>query len=118
MAEHSVESFVVPLIRALVTHSPLILVELCGLILAVLHWRRSTGAARFALPGFALLLFSSAVVGSCWAILPQWLVNQGWEGNRLETLFTIIGLSSNTVEAVGIACLMVALFYGRAAAPR
>ncbi len=62
--------FVVPVIRSLVTHSPLILVELFGVIFALMYWRRSSGAGRFALPGFVLLLFGS-VVGSCWAVRNQ-----------------------------------------------
>ena len=118
MAQSSMESMAVAVIRSLVTHSPLILVELLGLIFALTHWRRSTGAARFALPGFGLLLFGSVVVGSCWAILPQWLIDQGWQSHQLEAIFTIVGLSSRTVEAVGIACLAVALFYGRSATPQ
>lgn len=113
MAEHSFESSVIAIIRALVAHSPLILVEFIGLVFALIHWKRSSGYARLALPGFALLLFSSLIVGSCWAVLPQWLVNQGWDGNRLETLFTVIGFSTSTLEAVGIACLAAALYFGR-----
>ncbi|MBL9124021.1 MAG: hypothetical protein JNG90_10345 [Planctomycetaceae bacterium] len=118
MTEQTLVPQLLAILKSLLTQAPLILVALAGVLLALRRWPRSTAARRFALPGFGLLLVNAMFFSCVWAVLPQWLSEQGWSGRQLEAVFTLVAVSTNAIEAIGIACLVVALYLGAAVEPR
>lgn len=114
----SIETAIRSIILLLAPRSPIILIALAGVVLSLVNWRKLTSMGRLALPGCGLLLFNALVIGVCWALLPQWLADRGWDSGRMRATFTMLSLFSSMLEAMGIACLVAAIFYGRPGAVR
>jgi MFS family permease len=97
----------------LVLMSPGLVVDLVGVILALVWWRRHPRVSLLTLLAFGLLA-SLAVGGSfLFAWLPDHLEQRGWKFAEIGALYMVIALIRSTLSAVALALLLSAIFAGR-----
>ena len=96
----------------LLIRMPVLLAYLAGVVVAlILANRQRSSAAYLALVGFALLLFFG-LLASFGALLPLWIAPMGMTSTRLGVLVSLVSLVLNLGSAVGIVCLILALWRG------
>jgi hypothetical protein len=96
----------------LLVRMPLLLAYLAGVVVTlILANRQRTSAAYLALAGFALLLFFG-ILAAFGALLPLWIAPMGMTGARIGVLVSLAALVVNLGSAVGIVCLILALWRG------
>jgi hypothetical protein len=105
-------------LRTLAFISPNLVVELVGIILALVWWRRHPRVSRFVLLAYGLGI-SVAVGGSfLFAWLPHHL-DPGVEwSERTHDILTVINLIRNVFFAIGSAFLLTAVFIDRSSTNR
>jgi MFS family permease len=105
-------------VETLALMSPGFVVDLVGVILALVRWRRHPRVSLLTL--LAIGLFVSVAVGGSFlfAWLPDHLKQRGWKFEEIMVLYPVMALIRNALFAVGYALLLVAIFAGRSSKDR
>jgi hypothetical protein len=112
------ESWFWRFLKSLVEMSPWFLVELVGVILALVWWRRHPRVSFLTLLAIGLSV-SVAVGGSfLFAWLPDHLRQSGWRSEKTITLFPLLGLIRNTLGAIAFLLILSAIFADRSSKNR
>ena len=100
----------------LLTMSPILLVYLAGIVLALVNWQHHPSPARFVL--FASLLLLVVSVGQ--AFVFQYLVfervERGWTVAQSGVALAAMGTITSLLHAGGLCLLLAAAFVGRRSA--
>jgi hypothetical protein len=101
-------------LETLLILSPGLLVDLVGLVLALVWWRRHPGVSLLMLVAIGLWL-SLAIGGSfLFAWLPEHLREErGWSFAQISALLDAIAMIRNSIGAAAMILLLVAIFGGR-----
>ena len=103
------------LLTVLMTHSPLVVTYLVGGIIALGTWNRHRLASGLALVGCGVLLLHLMAMGTFAAVLPSILQDRGWTGAEMTKAFHAINLLRSVISALGMGCLLAAIFARRPA---
>ena len=102
-------------LTVLISHAPLVVAYLVGIILALGSWNRYRRVAVLALVGCGVLLVHLLAVGTFAAVLPSVLQDRGWTGAEMTKAFHAINLLRSVITTLGIGCLLAAIFARRPA---
>jgi hypothetical protein len=106
------DTWFIPFLSNLLVGVPLYLVQLVGVILAVIWWRRHPRVSLVLAVATAFLV--TIVMGFLYAWLPNHLRELGWEAVRLGTVFSVLNLVRSVAIAGVWVLLLCAVFSGRA----
>jgi hypothetical protein len=105
-------------VESLVLMSPVLVVDLVGVSLALVWWRRHPRVSLLTLLAIGLLV-SVAVGGSfVFAWLPDHLQQRGWKFEEIIVLYPVMALIRNALGAMAYALLLGAIFAGRSSKDR
>jgi hypothetical protein len=112
------ESWFWRFLKSLVEMSPWFLVDLVGVILALVWWRRHPRVSFLTL--LAIGLSVSVAVGGSFLIawLPDHLRQSGWTSEKTITLSPLLGLIRNTLGAIAFLLILSAIFTDRSSKNR
>ena len=96
------------------TESPMLLVYLTGMILALVFWRRCPGPSLMTLIAMILLLVTTVSLGFSQAYFLQARVEKGWTNDTYSHILWITGFLGSFMHAIAFALLFGAIFSGRA----
>ncbi len=95
---------------------PIILVQIVGLVFALVYWRRHPKVSLLVV--FALAISFCNTLSSLTATwLPITLVDQGWNYAQIGPLMTTMGLIASLVAAISLGLLLFAVFGWRQTSP-
>ena len=104
---------IVPSLTQLAWQSPVLLVYLVGMILALACWRRYPGPCSLVLIATALLLFLTVLQTFLTQYLFHVRTDWGWDNQKLSWILSAIGLACSFLRALGLSLLLAAVFLGR-----
>ena len=102
-------------VSVLISHSPLVVAYLVGIAIALGTWNRHRLASALTLVGCGVLIVHMLGVGTFAAVLPSILQDRGWTGAEMTRAFHAINLLRSVISALGIGCLLAAIFARRPA---
>jgi hypothetical protein len=100
----------IPTLTAIAMATPVIIVWVIGIILALSRWRRHPRASQFALIAFALMIGATVVVRALYLWLPIAMRNHGWSTREFGTISVAIGIVSTLINAAAWALIICAIF--------
>jgi hypothetical protein len=113
------DSWVTLFLVTLAPLSPLLLIDITAMILAVVRWKRHPRVSFFAFSAFAILFLAAIVRTFLIAWLPLYLRElRGWSFEQLTPIYTVIGGVSILIGIVADILLLFAIFGGRSRAKR
>ena len=92
---------------------PSLLVEIAGLIIAIIFWQRNPKAALVTIIGCVILILESLIFSSINILLPGALNNNGMTASQITNYFYLISFVRSIVSAMGLGCLITAIFCWR-----
>jgi len=92
----------------LLTRSPVWIVWLIGVIIAIRHWHRCPRSSALTLISITMLFFMSLVTTVVYRLLPRFV-----DPAQFGVAYMVVGLVASFVHAIAWACLLVAIFSGR-----
>ena len=108
------EAWMTPFLHNMLVQLPPILVEVAGLIVALVWWRRHPSVSLTFLLSVGLLILTNIVGAFLFAWLPTYLrYQQGWTAAATSHVLTIINVGRSSVAAVAWILLLCAVFGGR-----
>ena len=108
-----VKDFITPALMQLLAHTPVLLVYVTGIVLAIVSWRRCPTPSLLALIACVLLSFLSVVQPFITNYVIQSRVQMGWSNEKLGYFFSGFGLFTSLVYAIGLGLLLAAVFVPR-----
>ena len=106
-------AIIIAILRQLLAQSPLLLVYLIAIVLALVFWRRSPTPSVLVFLGAVLLLVITVAHASAFQYLvgirPPWV----GDSRRLGRVLTTLNLLSTLIQACGLALVVAAAFVGR-----
>ena len=96
------------LLGPLLTQSPLWIVWIIGIIIAIRRWHQCPRASVLTLISIAMLFFISVVTTVVYRLIPRFM-----DPGEIGVAFMIVGVVAAFVHAIAWACLLVAVFTGR-----
>jgi hypothetical protein len=109
---------IVPSLMLSLGQSPVLLVYLVGMILALVFWRRYPGPSLLTLIATVLLLSLTVTQIFVTQYLFYMRADKGWGHEKLAWLLSAVGLTSSILRAAGLGLLLAAVFLGRRGAQR
>ncbi|MEQ1859336.1 MAG: hypothetical protein ABMA13_05325 [Chthoniobacteraceae bacterium] len=106
------DSSFIELVRSLVVQLPVVLVCIAGLVVAVVKWRESGGAAKWALLGFGAVLFLSFAMPVVYSMINQSKI-AGTDIAQIRAFHMRLNVLWSVLRAVSYGLLLVAIFAGR-----
>src|SRR5262249_18712348 len=114
----SMGDIVITALMQLLGQSPVLVVYLVGMILALVFWRRYPGPCLLVLLATGFLL----VVTVAQTFVAQYLMRAradlDWNHEQLGWMLSVIALTGSILRAIGFGLLLVAVFLGRGVARR
>ncbi len=107
------DDFLSNAVRGLGIRLPYILICVAGLVVALMRWSRHPRTSLLALLGSATLLLSSLATIVVYDLVSLAINRWAMAMERAETLFTATSFVAFTVDAIGVALLLVAVFRER-----
>ena len=100
----------IPALSAIATSTPVIIVWVIGIGLALSRWRRHPRVSQFALIAI-VISFSNLIVNSVMGIwLPMAMRDYGWTATQTGSIFAIVGIVSALISAAAWALVLCAIF--------
>jgi hypothetical protein len=112
------ETWVGLFLGSLVVGSPVLVVDLVGIVLALVRWRRHPRVSQFALLAYGLFLVAWVGGSFLFAWLPDHLEPREGMFERRLTIMTVIGLIRNVFAVIPATLLMTAVFIDRSSTNR
>lgn len=109
---------IVPSLMQLAGQSPVLLVYLVGLILALAFWRRHPGSCLLTLIATSLLLGVAVTQTFVTQCLVRAIAEMDWPHEKLGWVLSAFALTCSLLRAIGLGCLLAAVFLGRRVAQR
>jgi hypothetical protein len=101
-------------LESLLILSPNLLVDLVGIVLALVWWRRRPGVSLLALVAFGIFLVLAVGGSFLFAWLPQYLREaRGWSFEQTWALLDALAMMRNSIGGAAVILLLVAIFGGR-----
>ena len=101
----------------LVGQTPLLLVYIIGIVVALAYWARYRGPASLTLIASASLL--AVTIGQ--TIVGQYVIQSraemGWDTATLGGILSAVALTSSLIRAAAMSLMLTAVFMGRSANP-
>jgi hypothetical protein len=101
----------------LVAQTPVLLVYLVGIVLALVFRARAALASTLALAGLALLLTVSIVQPFVFQLVLRSQIDAGSQGADIGRVIGFLGVVGSLLHAAGLGLLIAAVFAPRASAP-
>ena len=107
-------SSVIPtLMTQMASQSPVLIVYVLGIVLALIFWRRCPTSCVFTLIAMAILLLTTVAQTFLNIYVVQLRASQGWTSAQVGTFFTINALVGGVLRAAAMGLLLAAVFMGR-----
>ncbi len=104
-------------VAQLIGQSPLLLVYMIGIVVALAYWSRYRGPASLMLIASASLL--AVTIGQ--TILGQYVIqsraDMGWDTAKLGFILSAVALTSSLIRAAAMGLMLAAVFMGRTTNP-
>jgi hypothetical protein len=97
-------------LMALGTYTPIIIVWMIGVGLALSRWRRHPQVSRFALIAFAISIVNMVVNRFISVWLPLVMRDNDWTATQIGTMYTAIGIITSLIGAASWAIVLCAIF--------
>jgi hypothetical protein len=104
-------------LMSLVTRTPMLLLALVAIIVALARWRRHPGVSGLTAIAFLLYLLKSVTFAFLFQWLPRLRMSMDLSWERIDTLSTVIGVFNDILFAVVLVMLVLAAFSKREVAP-
>lgn len=105
------------MLRNLTPQSPLLLLYLAGMLLAVIFMAKRTAPALLVALGCGgLLLTTLASTASFWFVMKLREEND-WNAEKVNSVYLSVGLAYSLCRVLGTGLLLAAAFVGRSSAP-
>jgi hypothetical protein len=101
------------LLSQLVFYTPVLVVFVVGALLAIVRWGKHPRASSFALAGFVVLVANALLMMTLQALLWDSSSSGGWTAAQTSTLMTVVGVIRTSINVVGFALLVSAIFVER-----
>lgn len=104
---------IIPTLTSLLAQSPVFIVWLVALVLAIARWQRHPNVSLFttlALVGFLVVSIIDTYLN---VSLPIMLIEQGQSASQVGVMFAVKGVVSAVIRAVLWGVLIAAVFIGR-----
>ncbi|MGA2181705.1 MAG: hypothetical protein ABSH47_01625 [Bryobacteraceae bacterium] len=105
--------FMTETLQQLLTQSPILLVYLAGVVLALVNWQRYPSPARFTFVASVVLLVVSVAQSFVFHYLLFERVERGWTTAKVGVLLAGLGLITSLLHAAGLGLLLAGIFAGR-----
>jgi hypothetical protein len=107
------ESITQAFLMQLLVQTPVLMVYLAGLTLALVFWRRCMVPSLLSLIACVIMLLVTVthVYLNQYFVLAR--IERGWTTEKVGWMFTAAGLSSVTLHAISLVLLLIAVFIGR-----
>jgi hypothetical protein len=102
--------------RQLAVQSPVLLLYVVGLVLALVFWKRSPTASICTVIGLILMLATGVVMVFLQNYFLQARLSQHWSTFDVNRAMGISNIVANLVRAIGLILILVAIFVKRASA--
>lgn len=93
--------------------TPMLLVALTGIVLAVIKWRKHSKASLFLILGFGLYIFSALFFTALNNWLRPVLSKRGFNTNSIEWAYFAVSILQNSTWALMLAFIIAAIFSQR-----
>ena len=100
-------------LRNVLTQLPSLLTLLICLVIALARWKRHPKVSLIASLAFVSLMLHGLIFSAAFIWLPRWFLASGYD----RTFFSVLTLISNSLFAVLLAVLLLAVFIDRRRAP-
>jgi hypothetical protein len=108
----------IPFLAQLAGQTPILLVYLVGMILALVFWRRCPGPCVLTVVAAGLLFVTTLVQPFLFHYLVRVRAEHGWGDEKLGWLLLVNALFGGVFRAVAFGLLLAAVFIGRKGAPQ
>jgi hypothetical protein len=98
------------LLRQYLQQSPLILVWLAGIILALIFWRRHPAVSLLTFLASLVFLVKGLLTTWLYHQLPHWIVERNWTHEQIDRVYFFIGISNTVVSALLWGLMLWAIF--------
>ena len=99
-----------PALAAIAMATPVIIVWVIGIAMALSRWRRHPRVSLFALIGCAVMVVITIVSRFLTISLPAMMAHRGWTFSQLGPIFTAIGVVTSLISAGAWALVICAIF--------
>ncbi|HUJ44313.1 MAG TPA: hypothetical protein VLW52_11975 [Opitutaceae bacterium] len=106
-------NIIIPSLSQLLGQSPVLLVYLIGLILALVFWRRCPTPSLLVLVATVLLLLISVIQPFVTQFLIHARFERGWTNQTLGWMISAVALTSSCFRAAAMGLLIAAVFFQR-----
>jgi hypothetical protein len=106
-------NIIIPSLYQVLVASPILLVYLAGLILALVFWRRNRTPCLLALIATGLLLLLGVIQPFVSSYLFQARTEMGWTQEKLSSMLAVVGLATTCLRAAAMSLLVAGVFVGR-----
>jgi MFS superfamily sulfate permease-like transporter len=110
------ESVLTQFTTQLATRSPVLLVYVIGLVLALVFWQRHPRPCVLVLLAMVLALFTSLVSAFLFTYLPRAMDEFGWNHHQLGLMLSAVSITASILHAGAMGMLLTAVFVGRQSA--
>jgi hypothetical protein len=107
------DDLLIPYLSQLASQSPVLLVYLVAIILALVFWRRWPGPCAFTLASMGLLVLMALVQPFVFLYLSRAPLELGWPHGRVGWLMSATALTGSLIRATAFGLLLAAVFIGR-----
>jgi hypothetical protein len=97
-------------LSALATYTPVIIVWVIGIALALSRWRRHPRVSQLALIAIAISIVNLVVNRFLVSWLPMAMRDSGWTTTQIGSIFAAIGIITSLIGAVAWALVLCAIF--------
>ena len=101
------------LLSALLAQTPLYLIYLVGIVVAVIYLKKYPKIALYTIASISISLIAGISLTIVQALLPSYLVRQGKDLKSTGYYFFALGIISTLVHVVAFGLLLLAIFSGR-----
>jgi hypothetical protein len=106
-------NIIIPCLTQLLAQSPVLLVYLIGLILALVFWQRCPIPSLLVLVASVLLLLVAVTQTCVTQYLIQARTEMGWTHEKLGWVFSAVGLTGSCLRAAALGLFLAAVFIQR-----
>jgi hypothetical protein len=97
----------------ILVQSPLLIIWLVGIVLALKNWSHYPKASMFALIGFVTLILETFLFSSITMVLPHFLSQNGVSASSMSFYFSALGIVRSLFGAISWSLIVAAIFTQR-----
>jgi hypothetical protein len=100
----------IPTLSAIAISTPLIIVWVIGIVLALSRWQRHPRVSKFALIACAVMIINTVANRSLTIWMPLAMRDYGWTAVQIGLFFSAIGIITSLISATAWTLVICAIF--------